>query len=363
MHRHHPIRWILVLITLGLAAYFLTPRVNEARDAIHALNGSSVGWLVIAVLGELVSLVVFTMVTYSLLSRANRPPFGKLFRIDLATIALSHAVPGGSAAGTALGYGLLAEAGVGGVEAAFVKVSQSLISGIMLQAVLVVALVGGAASDRGSSTYLATGIAGGVIMIATLGFGWMLLGRPYWIASLAAATFGRIPKLSRDRVQQIVLSLEDRLRGLVADHGRFFWICAWSAGNWVFDLVSLWASLRAFGPSCSVVELTIAFAAVQVVASLPLSPGGLGLVEGSLVGILGSFGTSSSVAVLGVLTWRLWNFWLPLPIGAGAYGLILLSRRGPRQPRRPPGRSADRPSDRPADRPADRAPGRSLEAD
>jgi hypothetical protein len=38
-------------------------------------------------------------------------------------------------------------------------------------------------------------------------------------------------------------------------------------------------------------------------------------------------GTGSSIAVLGVLTWRLFNYWLPLPLGGAAYLLIAADRR------------------------------------
>jgi uncharacterized protein (TIRG00374 family) len=327
MHRHHPLRWILVILTCGIAAFFLTPKVSEALDALHSLDAHATGWLIVGVLGELGSLLVFTLVTFTLLDLAVRPTFNRLLKIDLATIALSHAVPAGSAAGTALGYGLLAEAGVGGVEAAFVKVSQSVISGIMLQVLLVIALVTGAVTEGSSAAYLGTGIAGGVIMLATLTLAGILHQRPEWIRNIAGGTLGRIPKLSRPRVEQVVMSLSERLRGLTHDRSRLAIVCGWSMANWLLDLMSLWACLHAFGANTSLVKLTVAFAVAQVVASLPVSPGGLGLVEGSLIGILAGFGTPESVAVLGVLIWRLWNFWLPLPIGAGAYGLILFGRR------------------------------------
>jgi hypothetical protein len=55
-------------------------------------------------------------------------------------------------------------------------------------------------------------------------------------------------------------------------------------------------------------------------------PGGLGLVEVTTIGLLSASGLPPSVATLGVLGWRLVNFWLPIPVGAGCY----ISLRGSR---------------------------------
>ena len=124
-----------------------------------------------------------------------------------------------------------------------------------------------------------------------------------------------IPRLEPAAIAGFVSDLSDRVRLLAAEPGRLAEASIASLANWVFDLVALDAALRAFGVPCSFGEVTIAFCVAQVVATIPISPGGLGLVEGSLVPILVSFGATSSVAVLGVLVWRLFNFWLPLPIG------------------------------------------------
>ena len=63
----------------------------------------------------------------------------------------------------------------------------------------------------------------------------------------------------------------------------------------------------------------MSYALANVLAAIPLTPGGLGLVEGVLSSALVGFGSPSGVAILGVLAWRLVNFWLPIPVGALAY--------------------------------------------
>ena len=52
---------------------------------------------------------------------------------------------------------------------------------------------------------------------------------------------------------------------------------------------------------------------------LPITPSGLGVVEGVLIPAVVSLGASASVALLGVLTWRLVQFWLPVPLALLTY--------------------------------------------
>ena len=64
-----------------------------------------------------------------------------------------------------------------------------------------------------------------------------------------------------------------------------------------------------------------------MLAAIPVTPGGLGIVEGVLVPSLVGFGATRAVAIVAVIGYRLVNFWLPSPVGAGAY-LSLRARRG-----------------------------------
>jgi hypothetical protein len=65
--------------------------------------------------------------------------------------------------------------------------------------------------------------------------------------------------------------------------------------------------------------LIVAFGLAYVMAALPITPAGLGVVEVVLVSLLTFFGAPVGAATLGVLLYRLVNFWLPIPLGALAY--------------------------------------------
>jgi hypothetical protein len=77
--------------------------------------------------------------------------------------------------------------------------------------------------------------------------------------------------------------------------------------------------LRAFGPAEGLQDMLVGYGLAGVLALVPVSPGGLGIVEGTLVSLLVGFGTSHAQAVLGVITWRLAEFWLPIPLAALTY--------------------------------------------
>jgi uncharacterized protein (TIRG00374 family) len=68
-----------------------------------------------------------------------------------------------------------------------------------------------------------------------------------------------------------------------------------------------------FGP------LAVAYAAANIASAIPLTPGGLGVIEATLVAVTVGFGAPRATAVLAVLGYRLVSYWLPLLPGALAY--------------------------------------------
>jgi uncharacterized protein (TIRG00374 family) len=332
-NRWRLLRWAVLVLVLAGSGLFLGPKTADALKPTHHLGHVQARWLVVAVIAEIGSLIAFSLVTWSLITRAERPKWRRVLRLDLVTIGLSHAVPVGWAAGTALGYELLREEGVDGVQSGFVKVSQSLLSSLLLELVFSVALLLQTIVYGPSATNLGLAAAGAVLAGLIIAFCYLLAHRPSFVTAIATRTVGRLPRVDPARLVGIVDSLSQRMTILLRRKALLARVCLWSLLNWAFDLLALWAALRAFGSPPHLVLLVIAFCVGQVAASIPISPGGLGVVETSLVPLLAGFGTASSVAVLGVLCWRLVNFWLPLPVGAGAYLLIVLERRRGRRER------------------------------
>jgi len=87
---------------------------------------------------------------------------------------------------------------------------------------------------------------------------------------------------------------------------------------WAFDIATLWASFRAFGASPEIPVVVLGYYIGQLANVLPL-PGGIGGVEGGMIGSFIAFGVSGSTAALAVLAYRLISFWLPIIPGSVAY--------------------------------------------
>jgi hypothetical protein len=87
---------------------------------------------------------------------------------------------------------------------------------------------------------------------------------------------------------------------------------------WGFDIATLWACFHAFGYSPHKGVIVMAYFVGWIANTLPL-PGGIGGVEGGLIGAFTAFGVSFQAAVVAVLAYRAFSFWLPTVPGAVAY--------------------------------------------
>jgi hypothetical protein len=101
----------------------------------------------------------------------------------------------------------------------------------------------------------------------------------------------------------------------------------WAAANWLLDAASLWVFVAAFSHFISPVDLLLAYGLANILAAIPITPGGLGVVEFVLVSMITGFGPTAGQALSGVLAYRAVNFWLPIPFGGLAYGSLEFERR------------------------------------
>jgi uncharacterized protein (TIRG00374 family) len=98
-----------------------------------------------------------------------------------------------------------------------------------------------------------------------------------------------------------------------------------TVGRWAFDYATLLAALAAVGSTPRPALVLLAFCAAQVLAQVPVTPGGLGFVEAGLTATLALAGVGPGKAVLATLAYRLFAYWLQLP--AGLVGFFLHRRR------------------------------------
>ena len=95
-----------------------------------------------------------------------------------------------------------------------------------------------------------------------------------------------------------------------------------TVGRLGFDYLCLFCVLRATGASPRPSLVLLAYAATGIISLVPLTPGGLGIVEASLSALLALAGVDLKSAVVATLAYRLASYWLPLVAGPVAYGLF-----------------------------------------
>jgi uncharacterized membrane protein YbhN (UPF0104 family) len=89
--------------------------------------------------------------------------------------------------------------------------------------------------------------------------------------------------------------------------------------NWLLDVACLVATAHAFGLTIGVVQIVGVYLAIQLVRQIPLTPGGVGVVEASLLVALVALGAPSGAAAAVVLIYRLLSSWLIAPVGLLAW--------------------------------------------
>jgi uncharacterized membrane protein YbhN (UPF0104 family) len=87
---------------------------------------------------------------------------------------------------------------------------------------------------------------------------------------------------------------------------------------WGFDVAVLWAAFKAFGEAPSAAVIVVSYFVGMLANLLPV-PGGIGGVEGGMIGALIAFGVAPGLAIVAVLSYRAISFWLPTIPGAIAY--------------------------------------------
>jgi uncharacterized protein (TIRG00374 family) len=128
-----------------------------------------------------------------------------------------------------------------------------------------------------------------------------------------------------DGLDRTLLTQRNEIREMLGRQWRQAVLLA--AGRLAFDYLCLLAALQATGGSPRPSLVLVAYAVSGIVGMIPVTPGGLGIVEASLAGLLVLAGTDSSQAALATLAYRLASYWLPLLAGPVAYGAFHLRYR------------------------------------
>jgi uncharacterized protein (TIRG00374 family) len=329
-----------VLFAIWLVEYFVLPQLGDARESWEATRAGDLWWLVAAFALESVSLLCYAGLTLAVLRSSGAPPYRTVLRVDLTAYGLSHVIPGGGASAAAVRFRLYWRAGVRtrdavtAVAVTFTVTTATCVAEFLAGLVLTL-------RQPGQHPYLQTAawVATAALLFVVLVLV-VLLAFPEPTLRVAVSAARRVPLLRPEAVESLGRGMVTRLRSLALDRRAAAEAISWSLGYFAADTMCLYASLRAFGYSADLPGLVAAYGLVNLLALLPLTPGGLGIVEGVLVPVLVSFGTPRGAALLGVLAWRFFAFWLPIPVSSLTYLSLragpLRHHNLPRSPRRLP---------------------------
>ena len=191
-----------------------------------------------------------------------------------------------------------------------------------------------AENDEAAGAALRTAVVsyGGLLVMTGIALGWgastgrhPLLFTGAVLAGVLAVTAGLVVLVGTRWLKRIIGVLPERLRrhfGPTAGGGSITAkqaVLVWARIS--MEAGVLWAGLWAFGIELTASQTMVAFGISTVVGGLPATPGGVGLVEGGLVGVLVGFGFSAGAVIAPVLVYRIIDYWV-----AAALGLLAASR-------------------------------------
>lgn len=349
------LRNLLYVAFLGVVLYLLLPLLPGLKRSATVLAGASVLLMVAALAAEIISLMCYSEVLGRSVVAASRmrpslearhrsglgPWF--VFRIAIVGLEAGRLLPGGAIlqvgitldefrrrglkaqdVGVALAVGFLLVYGALSVlcAAAFVSLMGHREVTSMVAEVFALLL------------FLATGVLVARAARARSFHAQLHLGKLTYLAQhLLHRGWSR--EVAYERASRLVAALqrETQLTGrvLLERPSRSVGLAALAFGYWLFDALCLLLVFSALGAGVELWSLFVAYAVAQVVAVLPFMPlGGLGAAEGILVSMLALLGMSPEATVIPVLSYRLFNYWMPILLAIIFYPTLRLGANNAR---------------------------------
>jgi uncharacterized membrane protein YbhN (UPF0104 family) len=325
----------IVIMTIGIvvalvALYLLLPKLAGLNQTWGRLKHGDPVWLGGAAGVELLSIAGYTILFRTVFGRGmRRLDWRASVQIPLAGIAAIRLVAAAGAGGVAVTAWALGRAGMEARVIACRIVANLLVQYAVYLGALVIFGLGlwlGILPGHGP-TVLTLVPALGSLAIAALAISAVLVpadverrlrqidrGPRWWRA--IAARLAAVPAALGEGSRTAAALVRDRRPGLLG-----------AVAYWGFDICALGFSFRAFGGHPAVAVLVLGYFLGTLGSLLPL-PGGIGGVEGAMIGCFVAFGIPTGQAVVVVLAYRAISFWLPtLPGIAGYFALRRTVRR------------------------------------
>jgi uncharacterized protein (TIRG00374 family) len=316
-------RFVAVVALLAAVALVvvLAPGLGEVRGV---LSDADPAWIALAVVFEALSCISYVLMFRPIFCR--RMSWRTSAEIGWAELGVGSIVPASGAGGLALGAWILSRRGMPVERIARRTVAFFLIkSSVNFVAVAVI------------GTLMAVGIVGPhrspllTALPAALSVGLIAL-----VVALPKLGPGRDPGRGAGKTRRAVHAARGALINGTAEaveivRRRDVLLIVGAVGYWAWDNAVLWATFKAFGADVPLSIVLMGYLIGQLGGLLPL-PGGIGGIDGGLIGTLIVYGAPVAATAAAVLAYRVILFWLPLVGGAIAFASL---RRGLDQPDRP----------------------------
>ncbi len=307
----------LVLLTL----YVLGPGLVEVLSSAPRLREIGWWWFPLMLVLEAGSFACMWAVQWIAIRRVN---WWQVSTSQLASNSFGRVVPGGGAAAGALQYRMLVDAGAPrGATATGLTAANLLTFGVLLG--LPVLAVPAVLDGRVDSAVRSLLVWAAMILVALVAGGIVLV-----VTDTPLRRVGSVAQRVRNRLRRgrpPMTDLPERLvreRDLIVRVVGERWKRALTAslGKALLDFAVLLVALEAVGANPALSLVLLSYVAAQLLAQIPITPGGLGFVEAGLTGSLALAGVAGGDAVLATLAYRLFSYWLPIPIGGVCWWLF-----------------------------------------
>jgi uncharacterized protein (TIRG00374 family) len=307
------------LLVAGITIYLVFPSLAAVFSSFPKLTALDPIWFTLAFALEVAHFVC--TIGLQRIALGTKAWFS-VATSQLAGNSISLIVPGGAAVGAATQFRMLAASGndtaaaVGGLTV----FSLLQIGGLLALPIFVLpAIIAGTPIAR-SLEY--TALLGLVAFVLFAGFGAAVL-----VLDAPMRWAGRVVQAARNRWRRNAAPMTDLPDRLVRERNRIRdvlgqrWKAATllSSGRLLLDYGCLLASIRATGAKPNPSLVLLAYAVAKLLALIPITPGGLGIVEAGLSGLLIVAGVPGGDAVVATLAYRLISYWLPIFVGPFAY--------------------------------------------
>jgi uncharacterized protein (TIRG00374 family) len=317
--RSRLVRMAFWLAVTGVSLYLVAPSIVEVLGSWSDLDQIAPAWLAAMAVLQAAALACLWALQHLAMRGAAWPA---VITSQLAGNALAKVAPGGGALGAALQYRMLVRSGLPGNRAVAGLTATNLLTFAVVLALPVLAVPAFVRGGVGRDLLQATAI-GLAVFVVLFAAGAVLIafdGPLAWVGRVLQRVRNRLRRRSEPLRRLPERLLRERSRILATLGPRWKRALASTVGRWAFDFCTLLAALAAVGSQPRPGLVLLAFCAAQVLAQIPITPGGLGFVEAGLTAMLALAGVAAGAAVLATFAYRLFSYWLPLPVGLAAFG-------------------------------------------